>query len=177
MSFSPVYTCNGCSATKGEANHWLAIRHHGDGVFHVIDIRAFHDAATEDEHYCGEQCLMKAVSAFINDLRERQDDLAAERRAEEAESLSQVVVLDEPLTDGEPIMDAEYADVDEHTIVVRGGCNTCSNCGWPIVANPNTGCHEIIPGSGRVMCFDDKRQQPEVAYPHDTGEPGQWGWR
>jgi hypothetical protein len=78
------YSCDKCSKVKGETNHWFAVlfmiategaplhpgalRHisQGDGGrVHIISFTHWltkHNGEEGWEHYCGQQCLMEAIS-------------------------------------------------------------------------------------------------------------------
>lgn len=102
MSFTPgTYRCNICGIERREANHWYAIRNFGSRqtIFRSIGVLAFDDANSDDEHYCGEQHLLKGVDLFINELRQAQQNLAEMNAAD-------VVVV-------APVLDAEFREVDE----------------------------------------------------------------
>jgi hypothetical protein len=60
-----VFTCDGCGAQKKEANHWFFATSVG-GIFRLS---AWNSSGIEDSgdesHYCGEKCVLKAVSEFL----------------------------------------------------------------------------------------------------------------
>lgn len=63
-------TCDGCGAIKGDTNHWLAMQADDDPEESYISlgIASFNNASQDAKHYCGEQCLLKAVAAALPDL-------------------------------------------------------------------------------------------------------------
>ncbi len=75
--FKPQYSCNCCGKLKGESNHWLALRKGSTAtrIFPNLTITAFADAGPDDEHYCSQECLLKAVDRFVSDLFRQQSEL------------------------------------------------------------------------------------------------------
>ena len=76
MSVTVIHHCNRCGAAKGTTNHWFAVRMEqecGIGPYSTdlmvgMRIVAFHRAKETDEHYCGEACLIAAVSEKTKEL-------------------------------------------------------------------------------------------------------------
>lgn len=61
-----IYHCNVCGKQKGESNHWMAARLTKDcgQIYQRLEIRAFDDSTSDDEHICGAECLIQRISAF-----------------------------------------------------------------------------------------------------------------
>ena len=78
MSVTVIHHCNRCGAAKGATNHWFAIRPtytvaegQNESVTRKLltfQVFAFADCAETDEHYCGEACLIAAVSEKTKEL-------------------------------------------------------------------------------------------------------------
>lgn len=80
MARAVTYTCDGCGAVKGTTNHWFSAYGYainagagdrgrittlisGSEGFAVVP---FDEA--KDNHFCGEQCVLKAVAAALPGL-------------------------------------------------------------------------------------------------------------
>ena len=74
MALTPIYTCDGCDKQRQDSNHWLAIVRKGSSntIHPSVEIRAFDDSGPDHEHYCGVQCCLKAVAAFMDSLMGKQ---------------------------------------------------------------------------------------------------------
>lgn len=61
-----VYTCDGCGVEKKESNHWFSlIQREGFTEISVWGMRAGNSSI-----YCGDACVMKAVSAWLNEKKQ-----------------------------------------------------------------------------------------------------------
>lgn len=81
MSVKATYTCDNCGATKGETNHWFAIRANGNRstLLPTFTVGAFIDAGADDSHLCGESCLSVAVSKAIQEILKAADQVEQSR--------------------------------------------------------------------------------------------------
>ncbi len=61
------YACDGCGIVKGEANHWWKTRA-GGGLrgFHLFTFASL-DIEEPIAHYCGQDCVIKALAAFMGE--------------------------------------------------------------------------------------------------------------
>lgn len=70
MAAINTYICDGCGATRGEANHWwmLAVPPiEGVPTPLVFQVRVWTEGDTDDyQHYCGERCLTQAISELLS---------------------------------------------------------------------------------------------------------------
>lgn len=69
MAKIEAFACDECGAQKKEANHWwLMVRHYGHQNESLALIPWDNQTAGEKSwrHLCGEACVQKAVSKFLN---------------------------------------------------------------------------------------------------------------
>lgn len=65
MAEKKTYTCDVCGAERHEANHWFGIGQAGD----ILHISPFITGRSACWHVCGEACVMKKVSEFLDKWR------------------------------------------------------------------------------------------------------------
>ena len=63
MAWSEVFTCNGCGKQKQKVNRWWLASLNG-GTFQ-IQPWTDEEANSAQQHLCGESCLTKAVSKYM----------------------------------------------------------------------------------------------------------------
>lgn len=68
MAKSEVYICDGCGKQKGEVNHWWMIN--AGSLRFGLSLLQFEEEMAKlpnYKHYCGRECALKAVSAWMNE--------------------------------------------------------------------------------------------------------------
>ena len=77
MSVKTTYTCDQCGQVKGETNHWFAMQERGTGatILPMFRLLGFMDAAPDDIHLCGENCVMARVSACLREISAKSDEI------------------------------------------------------------------------------------------------------
>tara|TARA_R110000868_G_scaffold64453_1_gene193477 strand:+ start:173 stop:424 length:252 start_codon:yes stop_codon:yes gene_type:complete len=83
MSVKATYTCDNCGAVKGETNHWFAVQYLGtrSTLLPTFKLLGFMDSGADDQHLCGEACVMakvshclREISAAASQVEERRND-------------------------------------------------------------------------------------------------------
>lgn len=66
MAHKTTYYCDGCGAEKKEVNHWWIADDHKEFVIFPFDPI---DIAVDSKLYCGQSCVLKAVSEYMEKVR------------------------------------------------------------------------------------------------------------
>lgn len=66
MAQRTILICDGCGAEKREVNHWFGVGIYGE----EFAIRPFASRMVSDSIYCGQACVIRALSEHMDRCRE-----------------------------------------------------------------------------------------------------------